>query len=95
MLYGANAWDSGNAAIGYAWCISPLGPCINASIIGPWMASHGSGYGPSGPDVFVDASGVTRLAYHAWTGAVGYQNGGVRSLWVDPLTFAALFPIAG
>ncbi len=95
LFYGANAWDSGNAAIGYAWCISPLGPCINASIIGPWMTSHGIGYGPSGPDVFVDASGATRLAYHAWTRAVGYQNGGVRSLWIDPLTFVALFPTAG
>ena len=95
LFYGANAWDSANAGIGYAWCISPLGPCINASILGPWMVSHGIGSGPSGPDVFVDASGATRLAYHAWTGAVGYQNGGVRSLWVDPLTFVALFPNAG
>jgi beta-xylosidase len=95
LFYGANAWDSASAAIGYAWCISPLGPCINASILGPWMASHGSGSGPSGPDVFVDAFGATRLAYHAWTGTVGYENGGVRSLWVDPLTFVALFPNVG
>ncbi len=95
LFYGANAWNSASSAIGYAWCVSPLGPCINASIVAPWMASHGTGYGPSGPDVFVDASGAIRLAYHAWTGAVGYQNGGVRSLWVDPLTFVALFPIAG
>ena len=95
LFYGANAWDSASAAIGYAWCISPLGPCINASIVGPWMASHGTRYGPSGPDVFVDAQGATRLAYHAWTGAVSYQNGGVRSLWVDPLTFVALFPSPG
>ncbi len=95
LFYGANAWNSASAAIGYAWCISPLGPCINASILTPWMTSHGNGYGPSGPDVFFDASGATRLAYHAWTGAVGYQNGGVRSLWVDPLTFVALFPSAG
>ncbi len=95
LFYGANAWDSANAAIGYAWCISPLGPCINASILGPWMASHGSAVGPSAPDVFVDASGATRLAYHAWTRSVGYQNGGVRSLWVDSLNFVALFPTVG
>ena len=95
LFYGANAWESSNAAIGYAWCVTPLGPCINASILGPWMASHGTGLGPSGPEVFVDASGATKLAYHAWTGAVGYQNGGVRSLWIDPVTFVALFPTAG
>ncbi len=95
LFYGANAWDSAKAAIGYAWCTSPLGPCINASILGPWMASHGTKLGPSGPDVFADAAGATRLAHHAWTGAVGYQNGGARTLWVDRLTFVALFPDAG
>ena len=95
LFYGANAWNSSNAAIGYARCFSPLGPCINASILGPWMASQGSRLGPSGPDVFVDGSGATRLAYHAWTGAVGYESGGRRSLWIDTLTFVALFPIAG
>lgn len=95
LFYGANAWNSASAAIGYAWCTSPLGPCVHASILGPWMASHGTGLGPSGPEVFVDASGATRLAYHAWTGAVGYQNGGMRSLWIDPLKFAGLVPSAG
>ncbi len=92
LFYGANAWDSAEASIGFAWCLSPLGPCINASILGPWMASHGTALGPSGPHVFVDPSGATRLAYHAWTGAVGYHNGGVRSLWVDTLRFVAIFP---
>ena len=95
LFYGANRWDSSKASIGYAWCLSPLGPCVNASILGPWMSSRGAAIGPSGPDVFADASGATRLAYHAWTGAVGYQNGGVRSLWVDRLTFLALFPSLG
>ncbi len=92
LFYGANRWDTTKASIGYAWCVSPLGPCLNGSLLGPWMASHGAAVGPSGPDVFVDASGATRLAYHAWAGAVGYGSGGVRSLWIDNLTFLALFP---
>jgi beta-xylosidase len=92
LFYGAGAWDSTNASIGYARCTSPLGPCVNASISGPWMASHGTALGPSGPEVFVDATGATRLAYHAWTGAVGYQNGGVRSLWIDTLRFSGASP---
>ena len=87
LFYGANFWNTANASIGYATCTSPLGPCLNLSLLGPWMASHGAAVGPSGPDVFRDASGATRLAYHAWTGAVGYENGGVRSLWVDRLRF--------
>ena len=88
LFYGANNWDSANAAIGYARCNTPLGPCKNASTTGPWMASHGDAVGPSGPEVFRDATGAAKLAYHAWTNGVGYHNGGVRSLWIDNLTFA-------
>jgi hypothetical protein len=43
--------------------------------------------GPSGPTVFTDTSGNFQLAYHAWTGGPGYQNGGVRSLWIDEVSF--------
>jgi beta-xylosidase len=94
LFYGAGAWDSGGAAIGYARCTSPLGPCVNASVTGPWMASHGTAVGPSGPAVFSDVGGSTRLAYHAWTGGVGYQTGGVRALWIDGLRFIGGRPVA-
>ena len=93
LFYGAGAWDSATAAIGYARCFSPLGPCFNASTSRPWVASHGEAVGPSGPDIFVDATGLTRIAYHAWTGAVGYQNGGVRSLWIDGVSFVNGRPV--
>lgn len=92
LFYGANDWSTANAAIGYALCTTPLGPCVNASVSGPWMSSHGLAVGPSGPAVFADTSGATRLAYHAWAGAVGYANGGVRALWIDHLAFTALRP---
>jgi hypothetical protein len=92
LFYGANDWSTANAAIGYALCTSPIGPCVDASVFGPWMASHGLAVGPSGPAVFVDTSGSLRLAYHAWLGGVGYANAGVRSLWIDHLVFPVLFP---
>jgi beta-xylosidase len=95
LFYGANNWDSANAAIGYATCASPLGPCTDASTSSPWLASRGTAVGPSGPAIFIDSTGKTRLAYHAWTGAVGYNNGGVRSLWIDHLTFASGRPVLG
>ena len=95
LFYGAGDWSSAAAAIGYARCASPLGPCTNASTSGPWLGSRPHAAGPSGPAVFVDAAGATRLAYHAWTGAVGYQNGGVRSLWVDRLRFRLGRPVLG
>ncbi|TML14174.1 MAG: glycoside hydrolase [Actinobacteria bacterium] len=75
LFYGANDWSSANAAIGYATCSGPLGPCVNQSVTAAWMTSHGAGLGPSGPTIFTDTGGATRIAYHAWTGGVGYGNG--------------------
>jgi beta-xylosidase len=94
LFYGANRWNSSSAGIGYATSRGPLGPCVDASLAGPWMGSHGDAVGPSGPAVFTDAGGV-HLAYHAWTGAVGYVNGGVRSLWIDALSFPGGVPTPG
>jgi glycosyl hydrolase family 43 len=94
LFYGANWWNTSRAAIGFAVCDGPLGPCSDASLAGPWMSSHGTAVGPSGPAVFTDSTG-THLAYHAWTGAVGYARGGVRSLWIDELTFPSGVPALG
>jgi hypothetical protein len=89
LFYGANRWDSADAAIGYATCASPLGPCTKATTTGPWMATHGNAVGPSGPTIFTDTAGGLRIGYHAWSpGKVGYHTGGVRSLWIDRLSFA-------
>ena len=86
LFYGANNWSSSNAGVGYATCSSPLGPCRDRSTRGPWLGSSGQALGPSGPDVFSDASGATRLAYHAWFGCVGYP-GCNRALWIGHLSF--------
>jgi hypothetical protein len=87
LFYGGGNWSSSSAGIGYARCSSPLGPCTDATPGSrPWMASHGVALGPSGPSLFVDSGGVTRIAYHAWTGGVGYPTG-VRSLWIDRVRF--------
>jgi Glycosyl hydrolases family 43 len=91
LFYGANNWDSAGAGIGYAECGTPLGPCTDWTTLRPWLQSSGSALGPSGPDVFTDASGATRLAYHAWDGCVGYPNCN-RALWITPLSFAGGVP---
>jgi hypothetical protein len=93
LFYGANNWDSASAAIGYARCTTPLGPCTDWTTVTPWLQSSGSALGPSGPDVFTDSSGATRLAYHAWNGCVGYPNCN-RALWITPLSFAGGVPQA-
>jgi hypothetical protein len=89
LFYGANLWNTTSAGIGYAVCTSPSGPCTDQSLSGPWLGTYGPLVGPSGPAPFHDAFGGTHLAFHGWNGPVGYVNGGVRSLWVDSLGFAA------
>jgi beta-xylosidase len=71
LFYGANAWNTAAAAIGYAQCAGPLGPCLDRSQAAPWVASEQRFVGPSGPHVFRDADGALRVAYHAWDGCVG------------------------
>jgi beta-xylosidase len=88
LFYGANWWASSTAGIGYATCTTPLGPCVDRATNGPWLGTHTNAVGPSGPAFFTDLAGL-HVAYHAWTGGVGYGKGGVRSLWIDGLTFVA------
>jgi len=106
LFYGAGNWDSAGAGIGYATCSAPSSgffglrwTCQDQSGSGPWLGSrtvNGATVfsGPSGPTVFTDTSGTLHLGYHAWTGTtVGYGNGGVRSLWIDTLSFSAGRPV--
>jgi hypothetical protein len=93
LFYGAGPWDSSQASIGWARCTSPLGPCTNQSVFGPWLASQPGAQGPSGPATFTDSAGATRFAFHAWTRAVGYPADGVRSLFIGQLTFSNGRPV--
>jgi beta-xylosidase len=105
LFYGAGAWDTAQAGIGYAACQPPSTglrglrwTCQDRSVGAPWLATRVvSGTtvfsGPSGPTVFTDTAGNVHLGYHAWTGTtVGYGSGGVRSLWIDSLSFAGGIP---
>ena len=90
LFYGANSWNSPSSGIGYATSHSLLGSYTNQSPNGPWLGSKGNATGPQGPMVFRDLGGVTRMAFAAWYGAVGYSNGGVRALWIGSLGFNRL-----
>jgi beta-xylosidase len=87
LFYGANNFDTASSGIGYATSRSLLGSYTNRSIFGPWLSSRGNAQGAQGPTVFTDSSGATRMAFAAWYGTVGYEHGGVRSLWVGTLGF--------
>ena len=87
LFYSANNYDSASSGIGYATAPSPLGSYTDQSVSGPWLGTRGNAQGAQGPWVFTDSRGATRLAFAAWFGTVGYENGGVRSLWTASLTF--------
>ncbi|GAC1594042.1 MAG: glycoside hydrolase family 43 protein [Acidimicrobiales bacterium] len=80
LFYGANHWNTSDAAIGYAACETPIGPCVNRSMKGPWMASVAGRRGPSGPEVFADGNGGMHLALHGYS---PLSEG--RSLWTSRL----------
>jgi hypothetical protein len=88
LFYSGGWWESDGYAIGYATAPAPLGPFRKETADGPWLASAAGMAGPGGAEVFIDAGGQWRLAFHAWTPPqVGYEAGGVRSLWIGQLSF--------
>ncbi|HEV8625351.1 MAG TPA: glycoside hydrolase family 43 protein [Acidimicrobiia bacterium] len=88
LFYSGGWWESDGYAIGYATGGAPLGPFRKETESGPWLASEPGMAGPGGAEVFTDIEGQWRIAFHAWTPPrVGYENGGVRSLWIERLDF--------
>jgi len=85
LLFSGGNFDSSSYATGYAICNGPLGPCRQPQGK-PILSSTPDVAGPGGASVFQDAAGTAWLAYAAFTPpAVGYENGGVRSLRMDTL----------
>jgi hypothetical protein len=81
LLYSGGWWDSAGYGTGYATCTTPLGPCAKVTTEGPVLGSEGSESGPGGACIITGPAGDHWLAYHAWTtGAVGYEEAGVRAL---------------
>jgi beta-xylosidase len=94
LFYSGGWWENETYAIGYATGGGPLGPFHKDTETGPWLASGEGMAGPGGAEVFTDADGGWHLAFHAWTPPrVGYENGGARSLWIEPIDFADGRPV--
>jgi beta-xylosidase len=81
---GGNYWTD-KYAIGYAVCRGPSGPCTDMSAKKPWFSTHGDARGPGGQSFFVDVNGHIQMAYHAWGDKLGYDQGGIRSMWIDQI----------
>jgi beta-xylosidase len=81
LAYSAGWWESTGYSMGLAVSDAPLGPWTKLTRSRPWVGSDGTAAGPGGQELFTDANGDLRVAYHAWTpGRVGYGDGGARTL---------------
>jgi beta-xylosidase len=93
LFYSANAYNTEFYAVGYATSKKLLGPYKDATE-NPIVASGAEGpdgssaRGPGHQSIVADDDGELWMAYHAWdASAVGYENKGIRTLWIDPLLF--------
>jgi beta-xylosidase len=88
LFYSGGWWESDGYAVGYATGPAPLGPFRKETRTEPWLASEPGMAGPGGAEVFTAADGGWHIAFHAWTPPrIGYEAGGARSLWIEPLAF--------
>ena len=78
LFYSGNVYSGAAYAVGYAGCVSPLGPCTDARE-NPILKNACRAHGP-GHNALIDADGQTWIAYHAWDAA--YSK---RVLWLDRL----------
>ena len=67
LFYSGGWWENDTYAIGYATGSGPLGPFHNETDDTPGLASEEGMAGPGGAEVFTDADGGWRLAFHACT----------------------------
>lgn len=88
LFYSSNAYETAYDAIGYATCSGPTGPCQD-SLNNPVLVSGTGMTGPGGPTLFTAPDGRLLMAFDAWPGAVGYENGGYRALFLAGVTFGA------
>jgi beta-xylosidase len=88
LFYSGGWWESDGYGVGYAIGPGPLGPFRKETEAEAWLASGPEMAGPGGAEVFTAADGGWRIAFHAWTPPrIGYEDGGARSLWIEPLAF--------
>lgn len=92
LFYSANGYDTEFYSVGYATAKKVTGPYRDAlenPILGGADVEGTRARGPGHQSVVEDDDGELWMAYHAWdVDAVGYQNGGARTMWIDKLVFA-------
>ncbi|MGE0057430.1 MAG: glycoside hydrolase family 43 protein [Dehalococcoidia bacterium] len=86
LFYSGNDYRNQTYAVGYATCRSAAGPCSKAKE-NPLLATGYSGSDAIGPghQTIARVGSDYWLLFHGWNGAVGYNRGGSRVMWLQPL----------
>jgi beta-xylosidase len=99
LFYSGNAYDTEFYSIGYATSKKVTGPYVDAPD-NPLVASAwdrpitSSARGPGHQSIVEDDDGELWMVFHAWDAdAVGYANGGARTMWIAKLTFNGEKPV--
>ena len=91
LFYSGNDYDTAQYAIGYTTCDGPTGPCANTQF-NPVLGTEEGMSGPGGETFFDSPTGQLLVGFAAWPGAVGYENGGHRALFVGTVGVAGGVP---
>ena len=95
LFFSGAAFDTDHYAVGYATSRSVIGPYVDAPENPILKTREGSdAAGPGHQSIVQAPDGKLWVLYHAWDKtAVGYLNGGSRSLWLDELVFEGGKPV--
>lgn len=85
LFYSGNDYN-GSYAMGYATSGSPTGPFTKYAG-NPILHGNKHVVGPGGGSVVQGPDGNLWMVYHAWSGREGYENGGARTMRIDPLVW--------
>ena len=96
LFYSGNDYRSQTYAVGYAVCKSAVGPCVKAAE-NPILATGNASSSAQGPghQAIAKIGGEYWMLFHGWDGAVGYNRGGSRVMWVQPLSWQDGKPSVG
>jgi beta-xylosidase len=99
LFYSGNAYDTEFYSIGYATSKKVTGPYVDAPdnplVASAWDHPITSGArGPGHQSIVADDDGELWMVFHAWDAdAVGYADGGARTMWIAKLTFNGAKPV--
>jgi beta-xylosidase len=96
LFYSGNDYRNQTYAVGYALCKAAAGPCTKAKE-NPVLATGSSAASASGPghQSIARVGDEYWMLFHGWNGLIGYNRGGSRVMWLQPLTWRNGKPVIG